>query len=384
VQLAGHTNKPLAPENLDKNHVTDRDTYAVKLPIHRMGYNVTEFFARFHYGLPAEFEVEYSLRLDETVHETHESCDRYGVKITEKGEGRLSGFFFARCIAEDRLLYINILKPLDRVFELEHTSRQLIETEKKPVIRVEIPQDKSIHRALVGEMKLSDERNTAASHYEIWLEPKHGLQRFYGNVGLAPGIVYYNESFARLSMSEAVLTAKGTLGWKIVPKLFDVAFSGYLTALPVVLRPNDKPGARFLGLNYRFGLNLPINELEATTFQVLTGWYDWHMLVPGNEYGINNIGGPQLYLAVTHAPLGDLGWSAYLKYAPMGDGLDGLNFSNLGRREMAFGGSHDVKWFGETKRRPALTLDVSLLDVVINTVIISSVSVSLGMSYPLF
>jgi hypothetical protein len=51
---------------------------------------------------------------------------------------------------------------------------------------------------------------------------------------------------------------------------------------------------------------------------------------------------------------------------------------------MAFGGSHDVKWFGETRRRPALTLDVSLLDVVINTVIISSVSVSLGMSYPLF
>ncbi|MBI3556831.1 MAG: hypothetical protein HY074_11255 [Deltaproteobacteria bacterium] len=385
---AGAALSSQAEQALKPYHVpaTDRDQYSFDLPIRSMEGNSADFFLKLVNGESAEFNIEYRLHVDGTVYGLHTSCEKEGVKITEKSGGTLSAFLLARCVREDRMLYINILKPLDLKFVATRTNKQLLETSGQPVLRVSMRPEQMPRKTTIGEIQLIDSKKQS-ERYEITLESS-GPSRWRLALGLLPTISSYTDKFGTgTNLRQLPLVGALGAGFLFLPGFWEINLDARATLVPINLSNTGQPPASWYSLGYHLGALLPVGEGDHV-FGFYLGWYHYFMTVPDNSYGmprqgLSNISGPQLIVNMRYRPLGALGWSAYFKYAPLSDTLESLDLLKFQHHDVTVGVTHDLPWFARQTRRPALALEAGFLSLSLGKVDMTESHASLGFIYPL-
>lgn len=195
------------------------------------------------------------------------------------------------------------------------------------------------------------------TEYSVFYTPKITPSRFYASAGLGMTYYQYTETLFDIKKVQFSPTGKVNVGVRIIPRVLDVAFNGFLTLFPIYHSPSSLPFARFYGLNGRLGYRLPIG-IGATEFMFLTGWYFWGMIVNANnidqQYGINSLNGPQIFINMVHSQAGHAGWWTYLKLAMI---TDQFRLTAFGNREIALGAGLELS---PRETKPfAITLDVA-------------------------
>ena len=379
--LSSQAEKVLKPFHIP---ATDLDQYSFDLPIRSMNGNSADFFLKLGSGATAEFNIEYALHLDGTVFGLHRSCEKEGVKITEKSGGTLSAFLFARCVREDRVLYINILKPLDLKFVASKTNKQLLETSGQPVLRVSMRPEQMPKKTTIAEMQLIDSKY-GSERYEVTFESE-GPSRWRLALGFLPTYSSYTDALGTRTRQLPLIGSLAT-GFLFLPGYWELNLDARATLVPLNLAASGLPPASWFSLGYHLGALLPVGEGDHV-FGFYLGWYHYFMSVPDNSYGMpkqgfTNISGPQLIVNMRYRPLGSLGWSAYFKYAPLSDALESLDLLKFQLHDMTVGGTHDLPWFARQTRRPALQLEFGFLSVSLRKVDMNEAHGSLGIVYPL-
>ena len=139
------------------------------------------------------------------------------------------------------------------------------------------------------------------------------------------------------------------------------------------------------GVNLRAGYALPLDHLGRNTVSILPGIYAWSMFVPGNQYGVQNLNGPQLVLALSHeqgSRLGGFGMfqrgGGYFKFAVIDQGVALASPSN---RELAVGASETIRFFA-LPRPLVFSADYSTLSFASDgfAMTLSTFSLSIGAS----
>ncbi len=201
--------------------------------------------------------------------------------------------------------------------------------------------------------------------FQIRFVPKIPPKRLTASAGIGPSYYQYSETptkRAGLKLTQMSLTGKVNVGYKLIPKVLDVAFNMFGNVITLVHTPASYNGyalnpARFYGINGRLGYRLP-TKLGATEFYFLTGWYFWGMIVSASNakaaYGIESLTGPQLFFMVNHMPKDKVGYWAYFKFALI---ADQLSISNTSNSEIAFGCG--VQLTPKNPKPVSLTLDIS-------------------------
>lgn len=181
-------------------------------------------------------------------------------------------------------------------------------------------------------------------------------------------------------LNQIAMTGKMAYTYLLFPPRWDFGASAYMNLATV---STNQPGktARFLGLNARIGYVVP-GVQEPWRLSLMSGVYWVSMFVTGNEFGFNNLMGPQVFPVLRKMmPSGD-SIVGYGKFSPVGSGL---SFLNLGNREIAFGASYIHRLSGF--HALSVGLDFSDLRLSIPNedqsaiVDIASRSISLGVGY---
>ncbi len=385
---AGAVLSSQAEHALKPYHVpaTDRDQFSFDLPIRSMTGNSADFFLKLPGGTTAEFNIEYKLHLAGTVFGLHKSYDDEGVKITEKSGGTLSAFLLARCVREDRMLYINILKPLDLKFVATQTHKQLLETSGQPVLRVSMRPEQMPRKTTIAEMQLVDAKQ-GAERYEVTFESS-GPSRWRLALGFLPTYSSYTDRLGTgTSLRQLPLVGTLAAGFLFLPGFWELNLDARATIVPLSLGGSGKAAASWHGLGYHLGALLPVGDGDHV-FGFYLGWYHYFMSVSDASYGLpalgfSNLSGPQLIVNMRYRPLGRLGWSAYFKYAALADAVAGLDLLKFQPHDITVGVTRDLPWFARQTRRPALQLEAGFFSLSLRNVDMSETHVSLGLSYPL-
>lgn len=218
------------------------------------------------------------------------------------------------------------------------------------------------------QMKSSKRKN-----YEVRVvrRPDSGSRRFYGSGGLGLTYLSYAETQTsqEISQGQIAMTAKGGIGYRIIPEKLDASLSAYvnLFGIPVSESQDGLPNARFLGVNARVGYQLPW-KLWGRHPKVSLGAYFWSMMVADDSYGIAQLFAPQLLISAPVGKGGNPSGAAYVKFAPISD--VGISFSNF---EIAAGGHYRIATW---KNRPInATVDISMTQI--NSLVESSYQASL-------
>ncbi|MGE4234242.1 MAG: hypothetical protein AB7F43_13010 [Bacteriovoracia bacterium] len=200
------------------------------------------------------------------------------------------------------------------------------------------------------------------SEYALYYDPKVPITRLTMSAGIGTTYYMYKEQVGSLDITQISLTGKFNIGYRLIPRILDIGFNMFGNIVHLYHNPTTfesgatLPSARYYGLNGRLGYRLPIG-MGALQMFFLTGWYVWLMNVSATSedetYGIKQLSGPQLFLALVHNQVGHRGWSIYFKYALIADKFQLLSSG----REIAMGGSYSLS---PTETKPfSVTLDVA-------------------------
>ena len=221
-------------------------------------------------------------------------------------------------------------------------------------IRYEVPMPKADTKIPLGYVKVSDFKNRAATVQTVIFDGDSASRRFRLNVGLSASLMEYSEQPRDIEVTDLGLTAKVIATYTVVPERFEVSCNIFGTALTLSHEPAELETARFLGINARFGWQLPGRFLGGK-WQLLTGWYFWHMNVPEESYGIKLLSGPQLFALYRTSHRRSRNLYVYVKYAPIVDTPKNFRFSN---NESALGLGYQLT--SPSFKMPVfLTLDVA-------------------------
>lgn len=178
------------------------------------------------------------------------------------------------------------------------------------------------------------------------------------------------------TLTQIALTVKGQYSFVIVPPRWDVALSGYATALPLTSSWQDR-NIRFLGANLRVGYTFTPGN-SPWRVSLMAGGYYTTTLIQGENFGFTGMAGPQIYPVVHRTLTSNHSVSGYFKFSPILQGVAPTFESN----EIAAGGAWTLPFI--KGRRISITLDVARLHLNIQNVIyIDSNSATLGVGYQL-
>ncbi len=155
---------------------------------------------------------------------------------------------------------------------------------------------------------------------------------------------------------------------------WDAGFMTYFTMLPFLANTDVKQ--HYLGVNLRGGYVIR-SLLEPWRLSLQVGWYYLTMFgAPQGTGGFFNVQGPQIYPNIRLQLPGNRSLNGYLKFSPVSDGL---NFQNLGNREIAIGGAY---MFPDRRGNTwGVTFDMSTLRGTFGDAISTLFTITGGLSY---
>lgn len=174
------------------------------------------------------------------------------------------------------------------------------------------------------------------------------------SVGLGSTLISYSETGVS-DYSSIALTGKANFSRSIFSARWSVGISGYLTLLPI--RQNYAANARFLGLNFRLGYHF-LNIPAPWKVSLQVGSFYTTMFVSGNQFGFENVNGPQLYPVVQRTLKDGKSVRSYLKISPLTTNSSGFSFKS---REIAFGADYTFS----TYREKPLSIGMDFSDLLI-------------------
>ncbi len=137
--------------------------------------------------------------------------------------------------------------------------------------------------------------------------------------------------------SEIALTTKASLRYFLIPPVVDLEANVFFTALPLSTNLSGVT-VRYLGANVRLGVPIPPILPKPLSLNLMLGWYYITMFVTDNQFGFQNIRGPQIYPELSwiiHLKNDlPLVFTTYFKFSPISTSLTTLTFKN---RELSTG-----------------------------------------------
>lgn len=227
---------------------------------------------------------------------------------------------------------------------------------------VKKPKEQTVYSQRLFRVGTVDEWG-GLTEYSVFYHPKVAPKRIYASAGMGVTYYVYNEKLLGQTLTQISFTGKVSAGYRLIPKLLDIAFNMFGNVLSVSHSPSTfadgepLPYARFYGINGRLGYRLPI-DMGATEFMFLTGLYYWSMNVTptdtGQTYGVKTLSGPQLFITMVNSSAGRAGFWMYTKFAMISDQF---SITTLGNRELAVGGGFELS---PRENKPwAVTLDIA-------------------------
>lgn len=198
---------------------------------------------------------------------------------------------------------------------------------------------------------------------------------FSASFALGFSYVDYQET-GLASAPQVGISTKANVKFKPPKWAVDFWLSGYFTALPITLSTQMPVGLRFLGVNGRVGVPIPIMP-RGWTLRLYGGGYYTTTFADGNAYGFKDMAGPQLYPSISYSipQFGIL--STYFKYSPILSGV----VPTFQSRELATGLAYARPF--ANGHLGTMSLDVSHLGLSFPSfnASVNSLSVSLSIGY---
>lgn len=204
----------------------------------------------------------------------------------------------------------------------------------------------------IGNLQWKGPQSGQEVFHTIWISPENQSKRWGISVGISGTYISYSET-NRPTLTEGGITPKVTAVFRVIPGVLDIGANSFFTLIPFAHQPTRLNPARFLGINGRVGYRLPINFANIS-WSVSLGYYFWTMIVPSNQYGMQYLSGPQLFLTGFVPFARGMGAFWYLKYAVI---ADRFMVSFVTNREFAVGGGFQFsnKW----KKAWSVTTDLA-------------------------
>jgi len=175
--------------------------------------------------------------------------------------------------------------------------------------------------------------------------------------------------------SAFAVTLKASYSYSLFYPRVDLGVNSYFTAFTFAAS-DPTTQARFLGINAKIGYNFVISD--PWRFSVQTGIYYTTMFVTNNNFGFQNLMGPQLYPVVSRR-FGNSSLLAYFKFSPVGSGF---GITSLANNEIAGGlnFSHPIRNSGMSY---SVGVDMSQLSLNFQSiqVLVNTASLSAGLSF---
>lgn len=311
---------------------------------------------------PIEMTLSIQVKSDRPYLLTRPECAKDDLRISVRKSFSKNMFVGLNCIDRGDRYDIYFFRSKESAWSQEPGLVQFDPEGKFTALKYSVskPKDQVVYTQKLFSVGVLDEQKRE-SEYSIFYHPKVPPKKFYMSAGLGTTYYQYKEDVNDIELSQISLTGKVNLGYRLVPKVLDVALNAFGNVVTLThstsaspdLEGADIPTATFYGINGRLGYRLPV-DLGATEFMFLTGWYLWGMKVPDDFYGIRSLSGPQLFLSMANSQVGHAGWWTYLKFAMISEKLQ---ISNLSNREIAIGGGIELS-ASETKPF-SLTLDIA-------------------------
>jgi hypothetical protein len=314
-------------------------------------------------------EVELTLVAQAIVNRTYTfstpECEKADLFLKIKQNEAKHLFLGVYCVDEKNYVNIYAIRSDDAKWAEGTESFSLDPNQKQTELKQQLYRGKEaiIYTKAILPGGTTDEYGGKTEYFVLYL-PKEKPKKLYASAGLGVTLYSYKETLPQINLSQTSLTAKINVGYRLIPKLLDVAFNAFGNVYTLSHSPQTfpdgttpLPNAYFYGLNGRLGYRLPVG-LGATEFMFLSGIYWWKMLVNAQSedtsYGIKSLNGPQLFLMAVNSPQGKKGWYAYLKLALISDKLSVQNINN---REVAIGGGYELS---KKDQKPwSVTLDMA-------------------------
>ncbi len=292
----------------------------------------------------------------------HPSCGSLDIsshpRESEPGRGITANYLYHAiwCEKSPTGANLHVIRSRDASFQ-----RGSVLPEKSPhpradLLRVAFPAKPVTGANKIGDYTVATLNGRGKVVYDINYSYAKRLSFFFGIGGTT--MTYTQTESSTMSVNQYAATVKGGVAYQLLPGKLDLGLSGYAnvaafgTTFQGLVGGNTASPAMFLGVNGRVGYTLPF-RLE-TKVRMLAGWYFWSMGVASANYGLAQLVGPQVNLAVFRATPGSRAWALYVKFAPIIDSGRMI----LGNRELAVGGSYQVT--SPKARLPiAVTLDLS-------------------------
>jgi hypothetical protein len=192
------------------------------------------------------------------------------------------------------------------------------------------------------------------------------------SVALGVTSISYTETEVA-NYSSTALTLKANYFRPTPFKRWNIGVGGFFTLLPI--QESAPASARFLGVNLRLGYSLIANP-TVWRIGIYGGFYLTTMYVKNDQFGFNDISGPQIFPVVRRIFSGGRSASAYLKYAAL---VSNASVVSLKSREIAAGGEYVFDYHGGNSR--SVQLDFSSLNVVFPSQAISVKTITISSSY---
>jgi hypothetical protein len=199
-----------------------------------------------------------------------------------------------------------------------------------------------------------------------------GIKRFF----IFPGIGYSSITTQQNGISDyqtTALTAKLAFNYRLKPNVWDLGFSGFGTVYQFTQSSSIR--VRYLGLNARVGYLFQPSDADLF-ISLYGGWYYASMLVDGNQFGFQNVGGPQIYPAIRYALSNDHVLTGYFKYSPIASSFALMTLSS---REIAAGIGYVFLFPNE--KSISIQFDFSDLNMVMAESTVKTKSYTLGVQY---
>jgi hypothetical protein len=191
-------------------------------------------------------------------------------------------------------------------------------------------------------LRISTAAHGIGTYSLVWVAPKDDLfvKPFGFTLGAGLSYAKYQEPRVRIELPEAGINLKGGLRRSLIQNRLDVDVSAY-TLLAQSLSTTTASAAHFFGANIRLGYKLPISLAKLQWYTFL-GFYYWKMLVNSQNFGVDLLTGPQIFLSARSDVASARPFFTYLKYALMVDSDQSLHPNN---RELAVGaGIQIIRW----------------------------------------
>lgn len=329
----------------------------------------TKAAVRFRFTDPTNHTVEMSLVLQAAVTKTYTfstpECEKLDLFLKMKKNEARHLYMGVYCQESQHFVDIYAIRSDDAKWNKDTEAATLDPKNQIGELKQQVFKSKEaiIYSKAILPGGTEDEYG-GLTEYHVLYVPKIKPKRFYMSAGLGVTVYDYKERATSVNLSQTSLTAKVNAGYRLIPKLLDVAFNFFGNVFTLAHSPTtfaatgfELPPAYFYGLNGRLGYRLPVG-LGATEFMFLSGWYFWSMRVnaksPDSLYGLKSLNGPQLFFMAINSPQGKRGGYAYIKLALISDRF---NLQDINNREIAIGGGYELSKFNS--KPLSATLDIA-------------------------